>query len=867
MRSIADLRARGESSPWRGGLGFFASPVLALAICGLPQNAFGSSDECAVSPASPARPSVRSSAAIESIRGFVENRGQWAPEVRFFARAGGIEATLTESALVFRPAPPEPSSGRPWPAPLVLRLPPPTRKFPSATTTLRGEGPLPTKHHFLVGPLAKHVRDVMGYDYVVYSDVSPGIDLVVRIEQDAASKRERFAYDLLVAPGAKLEEFELAVEGATGLEGTTSGSLAMQTAAGLVEQRIGACWQEGGASEGSTPAHATFRIAAEGALKFGFAAPGRDPARAFVLDPSLAWATYLGGPAQELLQDIAVDGAGATYVACLSHGAMPTTPGAIQSTSLSVADAWVGKLSADGSTLLVGTFLGGTATDVVYGVDVDHDGSIVLFGNTWSADFPTTPGCLQSSAVGFPFYPDLFVTRLAPDGGSIVWSTYYGGPGEDDASVSALFPSGDVLISARPYSATPASTPGAFDTTFDSHKRLLARISADGKALKFQTYFQTSRILDVAIDEQENIYFAGDISLADMPLPATSGAFKSVTQTQDSDGFVAKMNGLGSHLLWATYLGGDSNLDAVWGIAVDPSHAVYAVGQTASVDFPTTQGAFDSTFSPGFDGFVTKLLPGGSGPVWSTLIGSCCGGSGIETDLAVDRAGNVTSGGTSNEPNFPTTPDAIQPNYTGPFPSGDAHLTKYDAFGSALLYSTWYAGTNTDFFSHVEMGPDQNPHLALESYSSNIPVTPGAFDTTYGGGEDVVVAKFTLPPMPWEVLGGGKTGAKDTPNLAGGGWLTPGSAGRISLRGAEKNSSALLFAGLTAINAPILGGTFVPSPQILLSLTTDASGGLDLPFVWPNVSSGIDLYVQVWVADVGATLGYSATNGLKLTSQ
>ncbi len=319
---------------------------------------------------------------------------------------------------------------------------------------------------------------------------------------------------------------------------------------------------------------------------------------------------------------------------------------------------------------------------------------------------------------------------------------------------------------------------------------------------------------------------------------------------------------------WSTYFGGDQNGDAIWGIAIDAASAVYVTGQTTSDDFPVTSGAFSTHLGGSDDGFVAKLLPEGTGLVWSTYFGStCCGGGGSEYDVAVDTAGNAWTVGDANEPVFPTTPDAFQPNYTGPFPSADSHLTKFDALGESLVYSSWYAGSNTDYFGYIDLDGGQEPHIAIVSYSSNIPVTAGAYDTSFNGNADMVVAKFDLPLLPWQVLGGGKKGAMDHPNLAGKGALTPGSPGRLAVRGAAKNSSALLFAGLTAINAPILGGVFVPSPQILLSLTTDAAGGLDLPFVWPLIPLGIDLYVQVWVADAGATLGYSATNGLKLTSQ
>jgi hypothetical protein len=227
----------------------------------------------------------------------------------------------------------------------------------------------------------------------------------------------------------------------------------------------------------------------------------------------------------------------------------------------------------------------------------------------------------------------------------------------------------------------------------------------------------------------------------------------------------------------------------------------------------------------------------------------------------------VITVGSTNEMNFPITADAFQPYYIGSFPSSDLNLTKLDAFGETLVYSTYFGGSGTDYFPKVALGPDQSPHVVGMSYSSDAPVTDGSYATTHGGDADLLIAKFDLEPLPWEVMGSGKKGTNDTPNLAGGGWLTPGAPTRLSLRGAANSAPAILFAGLQAIDVPVLGGTFVPAPAVVVPLSTHATGGFDLPFAWPNAPVGISLYLQVWVADPGATGGWSASNALKATAQ
>jgi hypothetical protein len=279
-----------------------------------------------------------------------------------------------------------------------------------------------------------------------------------------------------------------------------------------------------------------------------------------------------------------------------------------------------------------------------------------------------------------------------------------------------------------------------------------------------------------------------------------------------------------------------------------------------------TPGAFSTALVDADSGFISKLLPGGTGLVWSSYIGACCVGTTSLYDVVVDTAGNAIAVGASNEPNFPTTPDALQPVFIGPTPSGDAHLTKFDAFGETLVYSTYFGGSGSESIPWVALDGAQDPTLGVRSSSSNIPGTAGTYDPTYAGGTDVVVGKFDLELLPWQVLGGGLAGSLHTPNLAGTGALTPGSPARFSVRGAAPLSLAYLVAGLSAANLPFKGGTMVPFPTISLALPTNGQGAVDLPFVWIGVPAGIDLYVQFWIKDQGALTGWSATNALRMTS-
>ena len=152
-----------------------------------------------VAPDGQCTPSVRSAPDIRPLNGFVENKGQWPDEVLFLARDRGIDLTVLPDALVLRPAP-DRDTGE-WPAPLVLRLP--------NGAPVTGEGALPTQHNFLLGSIrASHVQ---GFERVVYHDVMPGVNIVVRLGAKG------FEYDLDVAAGADLSALVLELEGASGL--------------------------------------------------------------------------------------------------------------------------------------------------------------------------------------------------------------------------------------------------------------------------------------------------------------------------------------------------------------------------------------------------------------------------------------------------------------------------------------------------------------------------------------------------------------------------------------------------------------------------------------------------------------------------
>ena len=238
----------------------------------------------------------------------------------------------------------------------------------------------------------------------------------------------------------------------------------------------------------------------------------------------------------------------------------------------------------------------------------------------------------------------------------------------------------------------------------------------------------------IALDSNGNVYIAGTTSSANFP---TRGpAFASNKGL--SDIFVTKIDSTGGNIVYSTYIGG-SGLDRGDGIAVDSSGNAYVVGRvdSTSIDFPTTAGALARTYRGGdFDGFAFKLNAQGNALVYSTYLG------GEENDsaegIAVDASGNAYITGGTKSLGFPVTNSGVQGFLAG---DTDAFLTKLNATGSALLYSTYLGGTGTDRGAGVAIDGNGNAYITGFASSQDFP-TVNAFQNSPGGSFDAFVAKI-----------------------------------------------------------------------------------------------------------------------------
>lgn len=357
----------------------------------------------------------------------------------------------------------------------------------------------------------------------------------------------------------------------------------------------------------------------------------------------LRWAGYLGGngEANEVLgrnKGLAVDTAGDLYVIAYTRASdFPILPvGA--SVYHGLSDASVTKIKSDGSAILWSRLLGGSDEDWGYALTLEGQ-NLYVAGQTRSTDFSGSTG-------QFGGMQDGFVAKLNAGDGTVSWTSFLGGSLEERIAAVVADPSG-VIVFGDTDSTDFLTTPGAFDRTLNGgNDSFVAKLRPDGSGVQWSTFLGGSGAetghpgpsdqfnltyarADMAMDSTGNIVVVGQTYSADFPKAAL--AFKP-HRTGNNDAYVAKLRFDGTDLIWASYLGGSGQQDAVGreelasAVAVNPWDEIFIAGWTLSPSptFPITPDALKGTLQADgfFDGFLTKINPNGTAILYSTYIGN-----------------------------------------------------------------------------------------------------------------------------------------------------------------------------------------------------------------------------------------------------
>jgi uncharacterized protein (TIGR03437 family) len=498
---------------------------------------------------------------------------------------------------------------------------------------------------------------------ISYLNVYPGIDVVYYGSQS------QLEFDLVVKPGADPKAIRLKVSGASGLSVDDSGSLSISQPEGELKIALPKIYQEVAGKQKNVAGH--FRL--HGRDEVAFDVDVYDRTRPLVIDPTIVYSAMLGGGTNSSFSNgVAVDASGNILIAGYTFASDFPLVNPVQTSVTVTADAFISKINAAGTELVYSSYLGGSSSDYFYGIAVDSTGAAWATGFTQSIDFPvqnalqpssrggldaivakfspsgallfssylggsstdlgygiavdsadnayvtgyasgnfpTTAGVFQAVALG----TDAFVVKFN-SAGNRIYSTLLGGSSTDIANGIAVDSAGSAYVTGYSYSSSVPNAPagGAQTTNNGGQEAFVAKLNPAGTALAYFTFFGgagSEQGKAIAVDATGNAYFGGYTNSTGL---ATAGAAQTVL-AGGQDGFIAKLNPTGTAFSYVTYFGG-TRPDYLNGLSVDASGNVYVAGYTTSANIPVA-----SAVQPAFPGNPTSLFQTGDSAVtWTPL--------------------------------------------------------------------------------------------------------------------------------------------------------------------------------------------------------------------------------------------------------
>ncbi len=685
---------------------------------------------------------------------FIENQGQSDPQVAYYLQGRDTGVYFTADGITLALQEPAPAAEKDAVQPLH-RL---ARPEPATAETVRqrwaakvqfvgaepvkpqGRSKTATIVSYFKGPQTNWKTGLPTYTEVAYSNVWPGIEVVY--SGDGGHLKTTFH----VQPGADPRQIQLAYQGATTVTLTDAGRLAIQTPVGGFEEERPLVYQEIDGRRIPVEARYTLAQTETGDWRYGFALGDYDPSRPLVIDPTiLVYCGYIGGSGQDIGRGIAVDGLGQAYVVGetqSSEASFPVRSGpdlTFNSEPIEERDAFVAKVSADGSQLVYAGYIGGDGDDDGTGIAVDELEQAYVVGNTNSseASFPVRggPDLTQNGS------SNAFVAKISADGSQLIYAGYIGGGGWHDGHSIAVDSLGQAYVvgtTQREQDAFPVR--GGSDLSYHGeYDAFVAKVSADGGRLVYAGYIggrRYDRGYGIAVDNLGQAYVVGMTTSSEASFPVRGGPDLSYNGFDDA--FVAKVSADGSQLIYAGYIGGDY-WDYGQGIAVDELGQAYVVGRTNSseVTFPV-RGGPDLTYNRANDAFVAKVSADGTRLIYAGYIGG--DGDDDGAGIAVDELGQayVTGQTWSSEASFPV--------HGGPGLTNDlsgAFVAKVSANGNQMIYAGYIGGESHEYGRGIAVDRLGRAYVVGQTNSSeaSFPVRGGP-GLAYNRASDAFVAKL-----------------------------------------------------------------------------------------------------------------------------
>lgn len=565
-------------------------------------------------------PAVKMPSAIPVV--YVQNDGQSGSETLYTARARELTAEFEAVRVRLRRGEDE----------IALEF------LGASLPRLEALEEMNAKANFLIGrDSSAWITNVSTYRGVAYRSLYQGIDA------EFSSENGRIKSDYIVQPGVDPRQIRLRYRGALRMEVAEDGGLRIHSHQGTFQEQPPVAYQV--TRTGTRYIPVAFALQGQEVATFYLGEYDRE--LPLHIDPALSYSTYYGGARTDAGMAIAVDSSGNAYVAGYTDSANLPLQGQIQNSAGSV-DAFVLKLNTNGTQLVYATYIGGTGDDRAYGIGVDSAGAAYVCGTTNSTGFPVV-SAIQAANRGLR---DGFLLKLNAAGNGLVYSTYFGGSANDSilgCTVDAFgqfYATGETastnLTTRFPFQASNA---GGYDA-------FAVKLNASG-ALVFSTYFGGSGDDSgkaIAIHPTSlTPYIAGGTASANLPIWNPS----QPTNAGGNDAFVTRFNGDANGLIYSTYLGGSAGSagspEQAHAIAVDSFGNAYVAGVTSSANFPVLN-AYQASHRGGQDAFLTKLNSGGA-RLFSTYLGGS--GADIATAIALDANRRPYVAGYTSSVNFP----------------------------------------------------------------------------------------------------------------------------------------------------------------------------------------------------------------------
>ena len=633
---------------------------------------------------------------------FIENKGQWASNIKYRTELGGGRLYLENDGFTYHLydlSEVNRYHGNKYEIP---------DKIPhinqhafkvnfinsSENIEFKQSGESSNYYNFFKGKdESKWKSNVHSYSDITYNDIYSGIDLKIY------NQNYDLKYDLIIAPNADPSKIKFEYDGIDKIF-LEDGKLRVETSLGMLTEEKPWAYQK---VNGKFVTVACNYILNGNVLSYEFP-NGYNKSIELVIDPTLIFSSYSGSYSDNFGMTATYDESGHLYSGGMAYDiGFPTTLGAYDTTSnvfdnlYGITDVVITKYDPTGTSLIYSTYFGGgndtLGTETVHSLIVDSQDNLCLFGITSSTDFPTSAGAydntfngglnftFQNNGTRFDGGSDFYISKFSSDGSTLLASTIIGGSENDGANYN---------VNVAQY---------------------------DSLQFNYGDQFRG----EIMVDGNDNIYVASCTKSPDFPIVNGFGTNLQGTQA----GIVMKFDSNLQNLLWSTFLNGNKK-DACYSIKVDENEICYVTGGTYSTTFPIVGSTYQTSYQGGAaDGFIAKIAADGTSLLASTYLGTS------EYDqsffLELDRNGEVhVFGQTEGMASFPVTPGVYSNPNSGQF------ITSLNKDLDAINYSTLFGNSR----GRINI----SPAAFLVDYCGNIYIS--------GWGEDLLQNSFALDSMP-----------------------------------------------------------------------------------------------------------------------